>query len=71
MTTATAEPEPRTALDTAIGPMLLSARETARLLNVSDRTLWSLTRSGAIRCRRIGRRVLYRRSDVESFVNNG
>jgi excisionase family DNA binding protein len=40
-------------------PLLLSALEAARLLNVSPRTVWSLTEAGSLPHVRIGRRVLY------------
>jgi excisionase family DNA binding protein len=39
--------------------LLIPAPEAARLLSISRRLLWSLTRSGEIPCVRIRRRVLY------------
>ena len=42
-------------------PLLYSAREAARQLGISTRTLYSMERDGALRSVRIGRRVLYPR----------
>lgn len=44
--------------DATASPLLLSVTEAARLLNVSPRTVWSLTESGSLPHVRIGRRVL-------------
>jgi excisionase family DNA binding protein len=40
-------------------PLLVGIDDVARLLNVSARTVWSLTESGSLPHLRIGRRVLY------------
>lgn len=48
--------------------LLLRAREAAALLNVSARTLWSLTKTGDVRSVRIGRSVRYAPADLEAFV---
>jgi len=37
---------------------LLTAGQTAQALCVSPRTVWTLTREGALACIRIGRRVI-------------
>lgn len=47
---------------------LLSAKETAAALGVSQRTLYNLTRAGKLPAVRIGRRVLYRPADVEAYI---
>lgn len=47
---------------------LLSAKQASEWLNISDRKLRSLTRSGEVACAKIGRRVLYRIRDLERFV---
>jgi excisionase family DNA binding protein len=49
-------------------PLLLDGIEAARLLGISPRTLWQLEKDGAIRSKRIGRRVLYARSVLEDFA---
>jgi excisionase family DNA binding protein len=53
----------------AAGDALLVDRvHAARVLGVSPRTLWSLTQTGELPCRRVGRRCLYRPSDLERFA---
>ena len=54
--------------DAATDKLLLTAREAARMLSVSERTLWTLTHEGAIPAVRIGRRVLYSPADLEHFI---
>jgi excisionase family DNA binding protein len=49
-------------------PLLVDAITAARLLGISPRTLWQLTADGAIRCRRVGRRVLYACVALEEFA---
>ncbi len=48
----------------------LDRREVARLLKISLPTLWDLMKKGAIPYSKIGRRVLFKPSDVEKFVEN-
>lgn len=45
--------------DSGSTPLLVGIEEVARLLNVSSRTVWTLTVSGSLPHLRIGRRVLY------------
>ena len=47
---------------------LLSARDAARAICVSERTLFSLTKSGQVASVRIGRAVRYDPSDLRAFV---
>lgn len=49
---------------------LLSAKETRRLLGISKATLWRLTKTGALRPVRIGRRTLFRPEDVVRFIED-
>ncbi len=55
--------------DATTDKLLLTAREAARLLSVSERTLWSFTNEGAIPVVRIGRRVLYSPADLHAFID--
>ena len=48
--------------------LLIGLREAAYRLGVSPRTVWSLTKHGKIPAIRLGRRVLYRPSDLEAFL---
>lgn len=47
---------------------LLTAQEAAKLLTVSPRTVWALTKAGALPSIRIGRSVRYSRQDIEAFI---
>ena len=47
---------------------LLTAREAARTLAVSERTLWSMTRRGDVRPVRFGRAVRYDAADLVALV---
>lgn len=48
--------------------LLVDAREAARLLCISDRTLWTMTDRGVIPCIRIGRAVRYSVDDLRSWI---
>ena len=48
--------------------LLLSAREAAHRLRVSERTLWTLTQRGDVPHVRIGRRVLYRPATLNAWL---
>ena len=49
--------------------LLIAARDAARLLAVSERTLWSITAPrGSLPCVRIGARVLYSRSALVEWI---
>ena len=49
-------------------PLLLTAREAAAALAISERKLWELTSGGNIKVVRIGRSVRYSRVALEEFV---
>lgn len=49
-------------------PLLMTTREAARALAVSARTLWTLTKAGALPAVRIGRSVRYAVDDVQAFI---
>ena len=51
-------------------PMLLTAREAARMLAISPRKLWSLTNCGDVRCVRIDRAVRYAPADLQAYVDS-
>lgn len=51
-------------------PLLLPATEAARLLNVSPRTLWSITHPrGSLAVVRIGSRTLYSPADLAAWID--
>jgi predicted DNA-binding transcriptional regulator AlpA len=50
-------------------PLLLSAREAAKLLSISERSLWRFsTPRGEIPVVRLGGRVLYSVRDLETWI---
>ena len=52
----------------AANPLLMTTREAARALSISERTLWSLTQRGEIPCVRLGRLVRYDRNDLVAAI---
>ena len=68
-------PTMHSANDQAAGPtpalpqLLITAPEAARLLAVSDKTLWTMTRDGRIRSVKIGSRgVRYNLDSLRAFI---
>jgi excisionase family DNA binding protein len=51
-------------------PLLLDSRQAAKLLHVSERTLWALTDEQKLPCVRLGRAKRYRLTDVQKFVDS-
>src|SRR3972149_4468455 len=52
-------------------PLAVNSREAARLLAISPRTLWSLTKPrGPIACIRLGRAVRYSLAALREFLDN-
>lgn len=49
-------------------PIALRPREAARLLGISERTLWQLTHDRRIPCAKIGRIRLYSRAALERWL---
>jgi excisionase family DNA binding protein len=47
---------------------LLTAREAAAYLRISERKLWSMTSAGEVPHLRIGARVLYPERDLEAWI---
>lgn len=48
--------------------LLLTTREAAETLSISERTLWTLTNSGAVESVRIGRAVRYSVEDLRNYI---
>ena len=48
--------------------LLVDAREAARMLSISTRTLWTFTNRGEIPCVRIGKAVRYSVNDLCQWV---
>lgn len=54
----------------SIEPLLLTARDTARMLAISERSLYSLTKAGALPAVRIGRSVRYDPGDIRAWIES-
>jgi len=52
----------------SVPPILLSLKDAARALAVSDRSLWEWTKAGKVPHIRLGRRVLYSPDDLRRWV---
>ncbi len=51
------------------GPkLLLTTRQAAAALSLCEKSVWSLTKSGALPAVRIGRAVRYSLTDLEAFI---
>lgn len=48
--------------------LLITAREAADLLSISERTLWQLTNDGRLPAVRFGRTVRYDPADLRAFI---
>lgn len=48
--------------------LLLSSKEAAKLLSISERTLFTITSAGQLPCIRIMGAKRYSRSDLERFI---
>lgn len=49
--------------------LALSLAEAAKMLSISPRHLQNLTKTGEIRCRKAGRRVLYPLRELQAWLN--
>jgi excisionase family DNA binding protein len=63
---------PATALTTPSDPsqakLLLTVREAAAVLSISERSLWERTRRGEVLAVKIGRSKRYARGELERYV---
>ncbi len=55
--------------DGHVRPLLLTPRQAAKVLAVSERTLWTLTKTKKVRCVRLGRSVRYHTADLEELID--
>ena len=51
-----------------VEPMLLTARQAAKVLSISERTLFSVTKSGELPAVRIGRSVRYSVDALREYI---
>ena len=50
-------------------PLAVSVREAARLLSVSERSVWNLASNGKIKLRKIGRRTVLTIASINAFLD--
>jgi excisionase family DNA binding protein len=55
-------------MNDSLEPLLLTQRQAALLLNVSERTIRRLLRDGELVRRKVGAKTLIPRTSVQSFV---
>jgi excisionase family DNA binding protein len=55
-------------IEAPLAPILVSKRDAARLLNLCVRTIEQLIRHRQLRAKRVGKRVLLLREDLETFA---
>ena len=59
-------------MSTDVAPRLITAEELAKLMNVSERTLWRLLSGGKLlKPVRIGRSTRWRLAEVEEWIQKG
>jgi excisionase family DNA binding protein len=49
---------------------LISRNETAKILNISLVKLWQITKDKFLPVYKIGGKVLYKRNDIQEFINS-
>ena len=48
--------------------LLISPKEAAKLMSISERTLWNLTATGQLPCVKIGKIKRYSVNDIREFI---
>ena len=51
--------------------MILSVNELCKYLGISRTTVWYLRKDGGLPFFRAGRRILFRKSDVDEWISKG
>ena len=54
--------------DKTVAPIAIRVREAAKMLGISERTLWQWAKDGLIPHRRVGRVVLFSPAELDHFV---
>ncbi len=61
----------QTRTEQTVEPMLLTVRQAAKVLSISERTLWGLTKAGDISAVRFGgRNVRYDPADLRAWIDS-
>ncbi len=56
--------------DDCVEPFLITARKAAKLLCISERFLYTLSKEKQIRVVQVGRKRLYRLADIHRFIDD-
>ncbi len=59
----------QTTTEQTIEPLLLTVRQAAKVLSISERTLWTLTANKEIPPVRFGRSVRYDPADLRAWIS--
>ena len=51
-----------------VEPLLIPAKQAGKLLGISPRHLYTLAQRGELKPKKIGRKVMFRRADLERFA---
>ena len=52
----------------SVEQIAVTPADAAKMLGISERTLWALTKNGLIPHRRVGKRILYSVEALKAFV---
>ena len=55
-------------LEKQLEPLAVNSKDAARMLSISERTLFKLTKEGKITCRKVGWRSLYPVAALKAFL---
>ena len=56
-------------METTVERLTVTTGEAARMIGISERKVHELAKSGTLRCKRIGRRVLFSIAEIKRFVD--
>ena len=48
-----------------------NTNELAELLSIDRTTIWTWEKKGLLKCKRVGRRKLYSKREINDLINNG
>ena len=52
-------------------PEYYNTNELAELLSIDRTTIWTWEKKGLLKCKRVGRRKLYSRKEINDLINSG
>ena len=63
------EAKPKEKEGNSIEPLAVGTKQAAKMLSISERSLWQLTKDERIHAVRIGRKLLYGIDELKRFIN--